>query len=224
MRTLRLKSKDLYFRTQIERSAAKFRYCKVSFKHVFRFKKILRRTCTTKVERILCLGTRNGREVDLFRLVFFFPIYAKLISWLELKINGWRLMAPILESLRRSDVQNLSLRSAVGVEINPQGKRKDVHVGSFDNLPVSFRETFDVIYSNSFDQSMDPTKTAHAWLGAVRPGGVLILGFNSDPPTESDPTGDLDFDSVMALFPGELKFFQEKHSNYTDIIIQVKSA
>ena len=65
-----------YLQTQIARSQQKFRYCKVSVHDVAKYRAIIRHDQRGRVESsgpgpILCLGTRNGREVDLFRVGFF---------------------------------------------------------------------------------------------------------------------------------------------------------
>ena len=168
----------------------------------------------------MCRGTRNGREVDVFRLVFFHPIYARLASLFEIRLWGWNSVFPPIESLRRSSFDAGLTRGVWGVEINPSGQRSDVHVGSFDELPDVFRSQFDLVYSNSFDQSMNPKKSAEAWWRCLRPGGVLVLGFDNSPPTESDPTGNLDVEDLISLFPGKILFAQLNHMNYSSLILQ----
>ena len=72
-----------------------------------------------------------------------------------------------------------------GVEINPRAKRQDTFIGSFDELPQNW-EKFEIIYSNSFDQSMKPEQTANEWKRVLKPGGYIVFSFSyNKTPTES---------------------------------------
>ena len=63
-----------YLTTQITASAGKADYCKVSYRDVQRYVDIIgmdkhrRREAPGSTGPTLCLGVRNGREVDLFRI------------------------------------------------------------------------------------------------------------------------------------------------------------
>jgi len=61
-----------YFATQIAHSRKKFTFCKVSVACVQQWKKVITR-CKRNIPikgPILCLATRNGRDIDVFRNVF----------------------------------------------------------------------------------------------------------------------------------------------------------
>lgn len=184
MRVAARQDRDAYLRTQVARSDAKFDYCKVALADVLRYRARL----PDATGPVLCLGTRNGREVDLFRIAFFWP----------------HLLHPLLlrhPTLGRSQWERLGPRSGVGVEINPRGGRQDVWVGSFDAMPSAWGRRFGVAFSNSFDQSLDPVATASEWRRVMRPGGVMILCYAPGAaPTESDPVGDLTDADLLALF------------------------
>ena len=71
-----IQTRQEYIETQIVRSETKFHYCKVSTHDVVKYKKVIFEDMTSRGEKtdvgpILCLGTRNGREVDLFRTQFY---------------------------------------------------------------------------------------------------------------------------------------------------------
>ena len=211
-----------YYNTQIERSQSKFIYCKVAFNHVIKFKNI-----TEKYEKpegpVICMGTRNGREVDLFRTIFKSNFLLKnLVKFFEVNRSGWTSLIPFIESINRSNIDNIKNDSFFGVEINPESKRSDVYIGSFDELPESWENSFSLLYSNSFDQSMDPYKTADEWIRILKNNGLIIIGFNDAEPTLTDPVGELSKSDFLKLFPGELLFYEKLSSNYEDIIIRLK--
>lgn len=220
MKVIELESREEYIKVQIERSEQKFQYCKVSINHVYSWRQILRKNKIPDPKRVLCMGTRNGREVDLFRSVFFHPVMARAVKAMEVERSGWTSILPVVEGVGRSDIGHLAETGVYGCEINPRAKRKDIFIGSFDELPCEWAGSFDLIYSNSFDQSLDPGRTAKEWIRCLKPGGCVIIGFAETPPTHSDPVGDLSILDIMGLFPGELIFFGKNHSNYHDAIIR----
>ncbi|MBW1712932.1 MAG: hypothetical protein JRJ59_07280 [Deltaproteobacteria bacterium] len=173
---------------------------------------------------VLCLGTRNGREVDLFRLEFF---GGRPAAWaakvLEVKNASFRSRLPWLEARGRSQVEDLGSQSVIGVELNPQAARSDIWLGSFDQMPPEWTGRFKVVYSNSFDQSQDPGRTAAEWLRVTAPGGYLILAFTAGAePSLTDPVGQLSLDDLQGLFPGELIFFHHWGSanGYSEAVIR----
>lgn len=223
MKVLNSGSREEYINTQIERSNLKFSYCKVSLNHVLKWEKILRHKNISKNGPIICMGTRNGREIDLFRIVFLKRFFIKkFFQVFEFKGNGWRSLIPYLEKLFLSDIENINNNSVLGVEINPLGKRQDVLIGSFDNLPEKWENKFNLIYSNSFDQSEDPYRTAKEWIRIAKNNAIFIISFFEGEPSYSDPVGNLSIEDFIKLFPGEIIYFEKKGSNYNDLILQIK--
>ena len=89
---------------------------------------------------ILYLGTRNGREIVLFRNVFFQNNFIyRIIKTLEVKSPrfGYNSKLAFVEWFFRSNYNEIDEHSAVGVEINPDAKRQDVWIGSFDEMPLN---------------------------------------------------------------------------------------
>ncbi len=171
MRIINIKDRKKYFKIQIERSKVKYEYCKVSIKDVILFKKIIKPSIGIDGP-ILCLGTRNGREIDLFRNIWFGNrIRNYFIKIIERKHLGYASLIPLLEKSFRSNVNKLNKSSVVGVEINPDASRQDTLIGSFDELPKNWQNKFSILYSNSFDQSQDPYKTAKEWLRVIKKKG-----------------------------------------------------
>jgi hypothetical protein len=223
-------SREEYLRTQIERSERKFRYCKVSIRDALRYRGVVlgdlgARGLPAAPGPILCLGTRNGREVDLFRVAFFGSAPRRLAAaLLEHHGHSFRALCPPLEAWGRSDAARPGPASAVGVEVNPRGARRDVWTGSFDEMPAGWADAFGVVYSNSFDQSQDPGRTAREWTRVTRPGGYVIVGFAKDAdPSPTDPVGGLRLADVLALFPGELVYYRERGSRagHSEAVIRV---
>ena len=219
-----------YLETQIQRSEEKFKYCKVSIYDVCKYADILARQRRRNAETdnpgpILCLGTRNGREIDLFRVEFFGPRWLRrVVRRLERRTHSFTSWIPGLEALARSKVSAIAERSVIGVELNLRAARADTWIGSFDELPDAWTERFGVVYSNSFDQSEDPQRTAREWCRVVRPGGYLTFAFTEGAsPTCSDRVGGLCLTDVMTLFPGKLIYFQDHGSciGYSEVLIQL---
>ena len=220
----KLFSRNEYIENQINRSNDKFNYCKVSYDHVYTWFKILKKIDINSLENICCLGSRNGREVDLFRIIFNNFFISPLVKLTEIRRNGWSNLPSSLLSFKRSNINVLSNNINVhGVEINPAGKREDTLISSFDEMPMDWEDKYDILYSNSFDQSIDPQKTADEWKRVLKNKGIIIFSFSYDKdPTESDPVGGLKFEDVLKLFGGEIIYYNKYGSNYSDIILKIK--
>lgn len=203
MKLLKVEDRRIYLQTQIERSKDKFNYCKVSAADVLRYMDILR--CYfhgAGIGPIACMGTRNGREVDLFRIALTAPgFWLRLVNALESRSSYLHSLVPCVEGFGiRRDYRNIKDNSVVGVEVNPAGRRKDIFIGSFDELPEEWAGRFGLVFSNSFDHSMDPQRTASEWIRIVRPGGILAVLWTEAEPTDTDPLGDLSEDYLLELF------------------------
>lgn len=53
-------------------------------------------------------------------------------------------------------------------------------VGDFNNLSDFVSSDWDVIYSNALDHAIDASNAFYEWLGVMKKGGIMILGFNFD--------------------------------------------
>jgi hypothetical protein len=224
-------SREDYLATQIRRSNSKFNYCKVSIHDVNKYWQLLHHTgsrprpAAPVTGPIVCLGTRNGREVDLFRLRWFgaAPL-RQLAERLERRTHSFTTWVPALESAGRSDVLALTRSSVIGVEVNPRAARRDVWIGSFDEMPAEWTDTFGVLYSNAFDQSADPERTARDWKRIMKPGGFIVFCYsNNADPTPTDPVGGLCLEDVQALFGGRLLYFHDRGSRngYSEVVLQL---
>lgn len=217
-------SREQYLETQIAASKNKFRYCKVSYSCVERFKEVI--SCGSKESikgPILCLGTRNGREIDLFRIIFFgSSCHRAVTKLLEVRRYGFSSRLGAVESLGRSDVTKIDEKSVVGAEINPEARRRDVFVGSFDELPAEWSSKFKIIYANTLDHSQDPHKTAKEWLRVIEPGGYIVLGNggSSDEVSAIGRIGNVSLEDIRQLFPGELIYFNKYGNWYADVIVK----
>jgi SAM-dependent methyltransferase len=63
---------------------------------------------------------------------------------------------------------------AVGLDLNPGPDNPLVLPGDFHNVPFP-TASVDVIFTNSFDHSFDPTKLIGEIIRLLKPGGVLVL-------------------------------------------------
>ena len=214
-------NREKYIEVQIERSKKKYDFCKVSINHVINYYKVINNQ-KNNIKNILCLGSRHGREVDLFRAVFFNRFLLPFIKIFEIKKRGYNSLLPFIEKIKMHDKKNME-KGTFGVELNPQNNRKDHFNCSFDEMPNEFTNKFQIIYSNSFDQSQDPTKTANEWYRCLSKGGYLIIAFRPDAePSIADPVGRLSINDILKSFPGELIYFNKPQLNYSEIIIKKK--
>lgn len=202
MQLLKVDDRKEYLNSQIERSRRKFNFCKVSMKDALRYKQVLTGHFKSGEDSsVVCMGTRNGREVDLFRIAMQAPLsWKKIISASEKIYPYPHSVFPLLESFGRSNLKNIDNNAVVGVEINPQGQRQDILTCSFDELPPGWTNRFKVLFSNSFDHSMAPEKTVKEWTRVVKPGGVLIILWCKAEASDTDPLGDLDEKQLLELF------------------------
>lgn len=226
-------SREGYVATQIARSSSKFENCNVSSRDVIRYRDIVMKMSARKRDKndvgpILCLGTRSGREVDLFRLEFFGGGLSRLLGRLERHKahRGWVSLVPSVLSLGRSSLARLEGHSVIGVEINPKATRGDIWIGSFDEMPGSWTGAFGVLFSNSFDQAQDPERTAREWLRVLRDDGLLIFCYvEGVEPTLTDPVGNMDLRTITGLFGDDVVYFSDggSASSYSELVIR-KSA
>lgn len=218
-------SRGDYLDTQVRRSNDKFQLCKVSIEDAEKYRAILGRARVAAPGPIVCLGTRNGREVDLFRAAWFAGRGTRsLVRLLERRTPSFHSWLPAIEAAGRSDLRALTPRSVIGVEVNPRAARKDVWIGSFDDMPDEWSGQFSVAYSNSFDQSQDPERTAREWTRILKPGGVLVFCFSDGAePTPSDPVGGIRATDVETLFGGHCLYLHERGSRngYSEVILRL---
>ena len=213
-------SRQEYLENQIARSVSKFRFCKVSADDVQKYLDIVKATGP-----ILCLGTRNGRELDLFRHGIRGTL--DIVRRLErVSSNAFAGRFPWLERLGMSalSTHRKPMSGEVwGVELNPMGARKDVLVGSFDELPVAWTAGFRIVYSNCLDHAQDPSKAIKEWVRMLMPGGYLILAYvEGQSVNADDPVGHITLDDVKGLVRLPMVFYQHKGSrnHYTEAIFR----
>lgn len=231
MKVLNTKDREKYLLTQSKKTTEKFRYCKFSFADAKKYLEIIdnhnRFTNPKKanIGPILSLGVRNGREVDLFRIfAYSFSPLRKAVSLLERKKRGVTSWIPFLESIGRSDFNNINNHSSFGVELSPLAARKDIWIGSFDEVPKSWYGKFEILYTNAFDHSFDPLKTIEVWKKLLAPDGYMIFCFPQDQTaTELDNVADVNLRDVLNFFPGKLIYHNYRGSawHYSEYIIQI---
>ena len=217
-----------YFAEQISRSNKKFGSCKVSIHDSIKYQGLIEKYLELPTWKLfptlLCMGSRKGREVDLFRLVMCRSLLRFPIQLTEVCRAGfWSPLDLLLLPFGQFDLKRLENGGSFGVEINPQAQRKDIHIGSFDQLPEGWESKVDVIYSNSFDQSQDPHRTAKGWLRVLRKGGLLFFAGNPQQANSlHDPVGEISLKDIISLFPGDLMYHKSKGSRagYTETIIR----
>jgi len=227
--------REAYLETQIKRSQSKFGYCKVYLEDVVRYRQLLsvdllRRAYAgpgLNLQPILCLGVRSGAEVDLFRAVFFgplmrLPLVQQLACHLDrnedaqVKIRLGRLFG--VGSGRLDDSR------VMGVEINPECNRPDVYNGSFDKLPETWFQRFRLLFSDSFDHSMDPERTVHEWKRVAASRCYVILSYGvGNQPSPTDPTGGLSLAVMCDLWKSQPIYYSEtaNRTGYHEVIFRL---
>jgi hypothetical protein len=219
-------SRQGYHDKQIERSIQKFEFCKVSVADTIRYKNLIKKYKDKDHLKLVCMGTRNGREVDLFRIAFNHPFLALAVRFTEFKVKGFHsILDKFVLRFGRSCLQKLKKKNFYGVEINPLAKRKDIYIGSFDDLPKDWSDTVDVIYSNSFDHSQCPYQTAKEWMRIAKEEALLVIAVNHEQEiSDTDPTGNISLEDIRSLFPGRLLYYGYTSSKvgYSEICIEIK--
>ncbi len=220
-------TRNEYRKIQIERSRLKFNYSRVSILDILSKMNIIKHN-GYKNGPIICMGVRNGREINLFKAAKNMFL-AKLIYLFEVKRYGFSSLISFLENLfTQNNINCITDNGVYGVELNPDLKRKDVFIGSFDKMPDDFENKFELVYSNSFDQSLDPHKTANEWMKVIKNQGYMIIDWvENDEATYTDPTGKVFKDDIISLFKGEMIHYS-KNGNFDTqcisscLIIRVK--
>ncbi|HOY08568.1 MAG TPA: methyltransferase domain-containing protein [Candidatus Omnitrophota bacterium] len=128
----------------------------------------------------------------------------------------------LIETVGMSCIEHIVPGSVVGVEINPDGKRRDVLTASFDELPPEWTGIFQIVYSNSLDHAQDPYRAAKEWYRVLADGGYLILGSPGEKiaPSHVGVVGNIGLRDIMNLFPGELIYYNKFGNAFPDAIIR----
>ena len=225
MKTFKYKSFENYKAIQIARSDHKFEFNKLSIKEVVLFEKILSKQ-NHKVNNIICLGSRNGTEIDYFRVIFFYNfIFRFVIIFGELKKRGFYNLFIKLFKRGRTKLKNLEKNkfNVIGNDINPRSKREDTIICSFDDFESKYYGCFDLVYSNSFDQSIYPYKSLDTWNKLLKKNGFLIIGFDeNNTPNEVDPTGEITENQIITYLNHKVIYSSDNYINYKYLITQKK--
>ena len=222
MKLFKYAKRSDYFDSQIARSQKKAEYCKVYFSDVIRYRKLIaldqsgpnsKRLPVKKIEKILCLGVRSGAEVDIFRTVFFGPLMRLMPvqSYASQRDNS-RLGESKVKLAHRLGIGSGSRNDGrvIGVEINPEAKRDDIWIGSFDELPSAWTGHFDIVFSNSLDHSQFPEDVVAEWRRVAARGAYVILGFTpGNEVSVHDPLGGLDYKGMQELWKLPIVFLSD---------------
>lgn len=171
------------------------------------------------------MGSRTGIEVDYFRIVFFSNIFFSiLLQFTETKKLGFGFF-PLLKFFFRFNRSNKNSiinnkPNVLGNDINYKSNRKDTIVCSFDKFEKKYHNKFDLLYTNSFDQSFDPQKSLDEWKKLLKKNGLLILGFDESAPSILDPTGNININDLMTMSKLEIKYYFKDTFTYNYIIFK----
>tara|TARA_Y100000034_G_scaffold21390_1_gene24625 strand:+ start:5654 stop:6247 length:594 start_codon:yes stop_codon:yes gene_type:complete len=72
--------------------------------------------------------------------------------------------------------KELNLKEVYSADISPKSNAD--YVLDFNSLPREWENSWDIVFSNSIDHALDPTKIFFSWLDIVKPNGYLFIGFN----------------------------------------------
>lgn len=216
-----------YIDIQVKRSRDKFGLCKVFARDILRYRDLLAWDYFREAEkqplrsawrpkRILCLGVRSGAENDLFRMGFFAPLLrSDMLARLAASQDTTKYASDKLRLAQRYSL-GAGTRGdgrVVGVEINPDASRTDIHIGSFDELPAEWSGQFDLLFTNSFDHSMDPARTVSEWKRVAAPGAYVIVAYALDQQqSDHDPTTGLSLSTLKELWQARVVFASETYN------------
>ena len=221
VRVYEYKERQEYINIQIGRSKSKFSYCKVYFLDVVRYRRLLNlhalseRAAVSNLEfhPILCLGVRSGAELDLFRAAFLGPLMRlPLVQQIACRLDRNKEARRKIRLARWFGIGSGQLDDGRvrGVELNPECRRPDVYTGSFDELPLAWSGRFRLIFSNSFDHSIDPARTVREWRRVSVPGAYVIIAYVCGiPPSATDPVGSLSLSAVTHFWQAPIVFASE---------------
>lgn len=69
----------------------------------------------------------------------------------------------------------------IGTDISPSARNfPNSFEWDFHDVNPDWAGQFDFVYSNSLDQSWQPKVALEAWLGQVRPGGVVVIEYSEE--------------------------------------------
>ncbi len=233
------KDRQEYVDIQVARSRKKFDYCKVYLRDILRYRELIawdyyrdgrsRSLRTTwRPGRILCLGVRSGAENDLFRLGFFSPLMRLgPLAQLAVRLDSTNNAHDKIRLARRFGLGAGGRNDGrvLGVEINPDAARTDIHVGSFDELPADWTGRFDLLFTNSFDHSMDPARTVAEWKRVAAPGAYAIVAFSlGQEQSDHDPVAGLSFQALSDLWGAPVVFATDLYNRngYREICFRLE--
>jgi len=75
------------------------------------------------------------------------------------------------------------------------------YIMDFNHMPKEWDNKWDILFSNSLDHAADSTSVFYKWLGIVKKGGIMVLGFDIKTPEAIEVVGSADccsFDAEMA--------------------------
>lgn len=71
--------------------------------------------------------------------------------------------------------------AVIGTDISPSVREFPNSVEwDFHDVNPDWQGQFDFVYSNSLDQAWQPRQALEAWLGQVRPGGVVVIEYSDE--------------------------------------------
>lgn len=149
MKTIKV-NKDLHYKYNIENS--KKEVSKVSAYDIEKYFKIInnyKKNINYKNINVICLASRTGREIDLFRIFHLNKFYFFLIKIFERKKYGFNsfpfnfLLKNYITDIKRD---NKGRSIFMGIELNKERKRKDTLNISFDEIPDEYKDKFDICF------------------------------------------------------------------------------
>jgi hypothetical protein len=86
-------------------------------------------------------------------------------------------------------------------DIAPSSKTD--YIIDFNFMPDDWKDKWDIIYSNSIDHAINPTKTYEAWLACLKVGGLLVIGFLDGGEATSHDCSTFSIDDVSEFFKNQ---------------------
>ncbi len=203
MKVIKVNSKD-HFNKNIQNSRKLF--SKVSCADIEKYKKIiLNHFKFEDKKKVICLASRTGREIDLFRLCFENEVIFRIVNFFEYRKNGFKNFFNFILKYKINDLKFFSDKnqsSFIGVELNKELKRKDTLNISFDEIPKKYNNKFDIVYFNSLDHSKNPYLTArNIEKICKKKNSFIIINFPKNQKSATlDPVSNVDIEDIKKLF------------------------
>ena len=160
-------SLEKYENAQKARSSADRLSCTRQAQYYFEPIHLIKKYWDSEYKKMICLGTRNNYERNIFR-----KYLSAIRNPMQINDKSAKTFQPEPDPVAVKfglDIYSLDI-----VE-HPHIKQVADYIYNFENLPASWKNKWDIIFSNSLDHASNATATFNLWLDTLKKGGLMLL-------------------------------------------------